>query len=320
MRATVTNPLPVALAHYQAELLDCLSGEAELIGDPGHEGIEGLHGAQKAQRALTLVADRLRSQPSDVHLVLWPAFGYWDALTWVPMARRQPVVMVIHDVEPLRDQFGHSRAARASFRSAVRLGDLRVVCHTDHGADRLEELVGVRAEVVPHPMLTPGRPPEDRDARPLVRVLGQHKTCRDLEVLQQLADEDAADEFDLEVWGRGWPDLPGWRVRPGFVDEPTFNRLVTTSDVLVMPYRSYWQSGVTVRAAEACRPVVGWDHDQLRFLYGQDWPGAVPRGGSWLDAVRRAIAARAEVTASVNSAHDAVRAAWHGFVAGAGHA
>ncbi len=320
MHATVSNPLPVALAHYQAELLDCLAGEAELVGDPSHEGIEGLCGARKVQRGLTLVADRLRAQPSDAHLVLWPAFGYWDALTWVPLARKQPVVMVIHDVEPLRAQFGHSRAAQASFRSAVRLGDLRVVCHTEGAAERLQELAGVRAEVIPHPMLTPECPPSTRDTRPLVRVLGQHKTCRDLEVLQQLADEDAGDEFDLEVWGRGWPDLPGWRVRSGFVDETTFSGLVTTSDVLVMPYRNYWQSGVTVRAAEACRPVVGWDHDQLRFLYGENWAGAVPRGGSWLDAVRRAIAARSEVTASVNSAHDAVRSAWQGFVTGAGYA
>ncbi|MGB7979922.1 MAG: hypothetical protein WCF36_03900 [Candidatus Nanopelagicales bacterium] len=320
MRATVTNPLPDALAHYQAELLDCLADEAELVGDPCHEGIEGLHGPQKAHRALSLLADRLRPERSDVHLVLWPAFGYWDAMTWVPMARRQPVVLVIHDVEPLRAQFGHSRAAQASFRAATRLGDLRIVCHTEGAADRLEELVGVRADVIPHPMLTPAAPPTRRDERPLVRVLGQHKTRRDLEVLTQLADEDSADEFDLEVWGRGWPDLPGWRVRSGFVAEPAFHRLVTSSDVLVMPYQNYWQSGVAVRAAEACRPVVGWDHDQLRFLYGEHWPGAVPRGGSWLDAVRRAITARAEVTTSVHTAHGAVRSAWRGFVEGAGYA
>ncbi len=316
----MTNPLPVALKHYEAELLDCLAGEAELVGDPSQGGVEGLHGAQKAHRALSLLTERVRPRRSDVHLVLWPAFGYWDAMTWLPMARRQPVVIVIHDVEPLRDQFGHSRAAQANFRAALRLGDLRVVCHTDGAADRLEELVGVPAEVVPHPMLTPACPPTGRDPRPLVRVLGQHKTGRDLEVLQQLADEDAADEFELEVWGRGWPDLPGWRVRSGFVDEPTFDALVTSSDVLVMPYRNYWQSGVAVRAAESCRPVVGWEHDQLRFLYGQDWVGAVPRGGSWLDAVRRAITARADVVASVTTAHDEVRAAWRGFVEGAGYA
>lgn len=337
MRVTITNPLPVALAHYEVELLDCLGGVATVLGDPSSEGVEGLAGLRRVGRGLRLMTSRCARLPrSDLHLVLWPAFGYLDPLTWLATARRQRVVLILHDIDPLRRQFGHSRAAHRAFRAAVGAGGIEVVCHTDAAAHRMADLTSVRAQVVPHPMLTPKRRtsaepghdpgpdvasaqgdlPRRRPHRPVVRVLGQYKSARDLQILGSLATQGAAQDWSLEVWGRGWPAVPGWLVQSEFVDEAQFARLVATSSAVVIPYGTYSQSGVMVRAAESCVPVVGVEHPQLSLLYGARWPGAVMPGGTWADATRRAIAAAGDVPDQVGRAHATTRAQWAKFLEG----
>lgn len=313
MLATIVNPLPVALAHYERELTHCLEGRTtRVLSVPG---IEGLRGIRRAQRGVGVVAGRLfRIPPSDALVVLWPAFGYFDASTWVPSARRMRVILIVHDVDPLRRQFGYSATARNAFRTAVRAGSLRVVCHTDSAARRLATHTGVRATVLPHPMLEPVAGPGPGEGnRPVVRVLGQYKSARDLEVLARLAQDGAAGGLDLEIQGRGWPPIEGWKVKPTFLDEASFADAVSTSSAIVIPYRGYSQSGVMVRAAEACTPAVGVDHEQIRFLYGKDWPGTVAVEGSWIAATHHAIAARGRVAERAAAAYEATLAAWRSF-------
>jgi hypothetical protein len=330
VRVTLTNPLPAALAHYEAELRDCLGHlQPTALGSPRSEGVEGFSGLRRIGRGLGLVGRRLKPPGSDVHLVLWPALGYYDPLTWSLAARRQPVVLVMHDIEPLRPGFGYSPAAHRAFAAATRAGRIRVVCHTQQAADLLGRLTGVVATVVPHPMLTP-RPASRATGggRPVLRVLGQYKEARDLEVLEAMAREAGVPGRDapgsargqpagveLEIWGRGWPEVPGWHVHPEFIDEAAFTRLATTASAVVLPYLHYWQSGVMVRAAESCVPVVGVAHPQVRFLYGDRWPGTVGEDGSWLAAAHRAIAAGGVVADRVRSAHEEVRAGWTDFLA-----
>jgi hypothetical protein len=314
MRVTLTNPLPRALAHYEAELRDCIARmEPTVVGEPGWQSVEGLTGARRAGRGLSLALRRLRPLNSDLHLVLWPAMGYLDALTWVVPARTQPVVLIMHDIDPLHPHFGYSQNAHRTFRAAVRAGGMHVACHTDQAATRLAELTGVTATVVTHPMLAPDgasrEPAPHPRRRQIIRVLGQYKSARDTDILAVMAAEDQTGEFEFEVWGRGWPPVPGWDVNRGFVDEATFAELVATASALVIPYREYSQSGVMVRAAESCVPVVGLPHPQLRFLYGDQWPGTVA-GDGWLAAAQRAIRSEPHVAANAQSAHSQVRARW----------
>lgn len=314
VHVTVTNPLPTALAHYQAELLDCMDVDREcVIGDPARENIEGLGGFARVRRGAQLVGSRLRVRPeSDVHLVLWPAFGYLDAVTWSSLARRQHVAMVIHDIEPLRQQFGHSRAARTMFAHAVGSGSFSVICHTHHAAGQLAELTGVTAHVLAHPMLTPKPALEQVSGPPVIRVLGQYKTARDLDVLEEIAAAPEGRRMRLEVWGRGWPQVPGWRTFPGFLSEHEFSAAVRTSRAIVLPYGSYYQSGVMVRAAENGVPVVGIDHPQIRGLYGHDWTGIAADGEPWHEALWRSISAD-DVIDRVTAAHDWIRVQWNRY-------
>jgi len=315
--ATITNPLPVALAHYEAELLDCLDDfDPVVVGEPGRETVEGLLPWQRILRAGALTMRRPRLPRSDVHVVAWPALGYYDALTWVPVARRQPLVLVMHDIDPLNPHPGYSRAAHRAFGLAVRRSGMHVLCHTPDAADRLQELTGIRADVVPHPTLAPrDRPAHTNGDKRVVRVLGQYKSARELEALRMMARDVRADEFELEIWGRGWPAVPGWRVEPRFLDEASFTDLVSSSDVVVIPYRAYSQSGVMVRAAENAVPVVGVAHHQVEFLYGPGWPGVVANGEGWLEAARRAIGSTEQIIAKARRAHDEVRASWQEYLA-----
>lgn len=316
MHVTLTNPLPEALAHYEAELRDCLADyDPTVVGTPHLESVEGFRGWERVARGLSLVARRMHTPGSDVHVVIWPALGYFDALTWVLSGSRQRVVLIMHDIDPLHPHFGYSRGAHAAFRAAVQAGRITVACHTHAAAGRLAELTGVQAHVVPHPMLPPDPDLwQPHREKPVLRVLGRHKTARDPELLASMAQEDRYGEFDFEIWGSGWPEVPGWQVQPDFFDESTFSRLVSTSSAVTIPYREYSQSGVMVRAAESCVPVVGLDHPQMRFLYGEDWPGLVPGEVSWLAAARRAIRAERAVAASAQRAHDEVRAQWQAFM------
>lgn len=311
MRVVISNPLPRTLHHYGLELQHCLSAAGvDEIGSDGASSVEGLAGTSRAVRGLQILGERQRVPDADLRVVAWPALGYFDAWSWVRGGRRGPLVLIVHDVEPLQRQFGYGRTARRAFRHAVLSGGLHVVCHTTEGGKRLRSLTAVDPSVVAHPMLPPVRSGRPAGARPVVRVLGQYKDARDLEVLVDLAQAKGSMVLDLEVWGRGWPAVPGWRVVEGFVDEARFAYLVASADVIAVPYAEYWQSGVMVRAAEAGIPVVGVPHPQLAFLFGDGWPGRVEPGGTWFEAVQRAMSARGAVHERAIRAHESTVESW----------
>ena len=124
-----------------------------------------------------------------------------------------------------------------------------------------------------HPMFPPTPtvhgPSPVGSPRPVVRVLGQYKQDRDLEVLRLLASE-LRGQFELEIVGRGWPEIAGWRVDARFVAESELDLLIRTSDAVLIPYRRFYQSGIAIRALENGTPVVGRAGTSLDALYGSD--------------------------------------------------
>lgn len=60
-----------------------------------------------------------------------------------------------------------------------------------------------------------------------------------------------ADELEAQA-----EQLPGVRVHRGYVSDELFDRWIVASDVVVLPYRSVWSSGVLERASLFERPVI----------------------------------------------------------------
>lgn len=145
---------------------------------------------------------------------------------------------------------------------------------------------------LPHPMF----PPEKRATRGggqiVVRVLGQYKADRDLESMRQLAS-DGPSEWSYEVVGRGWPPVAGWTVIDKFVNEGDFDSYLRSSDVVVIPYNRFFQSGVAIRSLEVGTPVVGPRASSLASLVGGESEWLVD-GEPWIGAVEAAIRANSE--------------------------
>jgi hypothetical protein len=234
-----------------------------------------------------------RSIRGCIIIVVWPLFGYFEPLTLLGLARSNRVYIVVHDPTPLRRSFGHSRLARLVFKVTAQRRNIRILYHTEHARRVGVQVNGVTGDVVPHPVLMTRRdddhigPPDP--TRPVVRVLGQNKQTRSLAALKLIAAK-AAGVLTLEIYGRAWPAIPGWIVVDGFVSEEEFRSLLQTSDCVVIPYDSFFQSGVAARCLEAGVRVVAPRHEHIAELYGDDWPGTVRDASDWHDAMLRALA------------------------------
>lgn len=282
----IVNPLPLTLHHYCNELLDVLdssSGGAQVVES---SAIEGHRSFAKARVTISLLLERVRMRrPGSKTIVIWPAFGYFDAVTWLPLSLSSQVTLIVHDVMPLRKQFGYSSFARAVFRIATRWGKMRVLCHTPEAAAELKLVAAVNARVVSHPIFSPGNEALLRGNA--VRVMGQFKEARAIEPLLAIADRGVSD-CTLEIYGRGWPPVQGWEVRDEFLPEREFDELLRTASCIVLPYQRFYQSNVAIRAIESQVPIVAVRHSQLIDLFGDQHPGFV-EDGDWAAAVARAV-------------------------------
>lgn len=282
----IVNPLPRALHHYQRELasvLDSLGHVAWQQHPVGSAEIGGLGRVEKLQAAVRHLRS-LRSITGPV-IGVWPALGHLEAFGLTGPGG----AIIHHDPVPIRRQVGYGAlSVRASVSRANRVG-ITAVAHSAAAERRLREFGYRFVTAVPHPIL----PPEARSSggdRP-VRVLGQFKPARDLDLLRVLGPMLRKDGLQTEIVGRGWPEIEGWNVRGEFVEEAQLTDLISTSSVVVIPYRRYWQSGIAIRAFEASVPVVGAHGGFLDELYGGDLsllvaPQAPPE--EWVARIRDA--------------------------------
>jgi hypothetical protein len=120
-------------------------------------------------------------------------------------------------------------------------------------------------------------------------VLGQYKPARDVDALRRLA-RNIGPSADLQIHGRGWPEIQGWAVRSDFVPESEMDALISSSSVVLVPYRRFFQSGVAIRCLENGIPVVGPVNTSLDELFGERSPLLVRHPDDWVRAVHRALA------------------------------
>ncbi|MGN7223897.1 glycosyltransferase [Curtobacterium flaccumfaciens] len=288
----VVNPLANALGHYTAALQETLSrGSRSVhvveIQEPssGRSRISWV-----AEYFATLRAARRRKTPV---IVLWPVLGYLDAIIMRILIGPNRSALVVHDPRPLVRSVGNGRVARWF---AARLGrTTKLLAHSANArGDMREDGFTANVASVPHPVRSTRRTDAASDVETpkgrVVRVLGQYKADRDTDLLTEIATSLDSD-VRREIVGRGWPSVPGWNVRSEFVDEAEMDELLRTSDVILIPYRRFYQSGVAIRALEVGTPFVGPRGSSLSDLYFRHgrFLADDDRADTWVESIRLAM-------------------------------
>ena len=282
MTIAIVNPLPTALEHYASEIVAVLTAAGYRTYTVPTPTIESVRRTLPVMRTFRSLLSRFALRGvQDEAVVLWPTFGLLDPISFA--GRRGHTWLLFHDSVPLRRQFGMRRWAGRLGRHALN-DQLTIVVHSEPAGQVMAQR-GWAVATAPHPVL----PPTNRSAKrgTQVRVLGQWKPSRSLDLLEVLA-ADPTLSGRREIIGRGWPNVPGWNVDARFLTEAELNRHIADSAAVVVPYEHYFQSGIAVRCLEQGTPVVGRSHPFLAELYGADWPGTVI-DEDWSSALARAI-------------------------------
>lgn len=250
------NPLGAALAHYGDEFRSVCSSAGLTcttvsIPEPSSAGDGRVRWILRYARSLRLARALSRNASAQI-VVAWPVLGFLDSVVIRVLAGR--ALQIIHDPTPLVRAVGYGRASR--FIARVVGKNVRYVTHSP-AADAEMRRFGFpphRLVLVNHPVL-PAVPSTLRTEGTIVRVLGQYKTDRDLELMAAIARANPG-TWSFEVCGRGWPEVAGWHTQSGFLSEVEFESKLRTADVVLVPYRRFYQSGVALRAMELGTPVV----------------------------------------------------------------
>ncbi|BDZ48170.1 hypothetical protein GCM10025867_04110 [Frondihabitans sucicola] len=234
-----------------------------------------------------------RESRTGIVLVTWPVLGYLDlAILRLTLGRRATGRIVLHDPTPLVSAVGYSPVVRRAVTPLLRRH--RMIVHSSAAHAELDAgSLATATEILPHPLCERPRTSWPCvDSRPVVRVLGQYKADRDLELLAEIADL-VGDRMTLEIHGRGWPEVPGWLVDRRFVSEAELDSLMSTSVAVLIPYRRFYQSGIANRCVELGVPFIGPRDSTLADLVPSESPllvPATPRRGAaaarlWVEAV-----------------------------------
>ncbi|QZY47750.1 glycosyltransferase [Mycolicibacterium austroafricanum] len=295
----ILNPLKSTLRHYERELVNTLKvagyHSVSMIPVVQADGVSGIKERLRIAAASLIERTRLGlSIRGQLIIVTWPMFGYLDPLSLWILCRRNRVHFILHDPTPLRHELGHSRLSRHLFKLAIITTHSQVIYHTELAQKTGQLLCGISGVIAPHPILTSptkhNSPTIVSVGNHTIRVLGQYKQTRAVGALEAIA-RDNARGFRLEIHGRGWPPVKGWAVSDRFVSEGAFDSLLQSSNCVVIPYDSFFQSGVAVRSLEHGVPVVAPRHEHIVELYGSDWPGLVDNENDWYEAILRVLAA-----------------------------
>jgi glycosyltransferase involved in cell wall biosynthesis len=197
---------------------------------------------------------------------------------------RPPLVLTAHDVLPREPRPGQLKAQRRLYERAD-----AVVVHSDHGAARLRDELGIdptRVHVIPHgafthltelapadahapvsgepvaPTAAPLPPELAAVEKPVVLCFGLMRPYKGIDVLLEAwrGIEDA------ELWVVGLPKMdiaplraaapPNVRFVPRFVVDREIPSFFRRADVVVLPYREIDQSGVLFTALAFGKPLL----------------------------------------------------------------
>jgi len=267
----------LARAGAEVELVTSRFAYGEVPREGGYAVREAFYGwtprrgrrvARLAQHAPGMVRYATRgARHADVVHWQWLAVQPLDALG--PLGGR-PRVLTAHDVLP-REGAPVRRAAQRRLYGRMNA----VVVHSEHGAARLRDEVGVepeRVHVIPHGAFAhltrqppdAALPPElAATGRPVVLCFGLIRPYKGVDVLLEAWRELAP---AAELWVVGMPRMdlgplraaapPSVRWVPRFVSGAELAAVFRRADLGVLPYREIDQSGVLFTALAFGLPVV----------------------------------------------------------------
>jgi glycosyltransferase involved in cell wall biosynthesis len=293
----ILNPLGGALNHYTLELADVLRSTRKTnsvlvwsIDEPSVSGSNRVAWVRAYLRALRKA--KLEAGGSMV-IVTWPVLGFLDLLILRILVGAH-FVLIMHDTRPLVHSTGYGAISQRIGQLALK--DRALVVHSNQARDDLRGVrLQRRAAVLAHPMFAPRNRVLSGERK--VRVLGQYKRDRDIAALIDLAEK--MPEIELEIVGRGWPEVAGWSVRNEFVTEKQLDQLISSSTAVLIPYKRFYQSGIAIRCMEHSVPVIGPANSSLADLLGANTDLLVV-GKDWATAVQGAMN-------SPNSVHDSAQ-------------
>lgn len=315
----IYNPLHNVLSHFDLRLTECLQAgsiSCEVLPSRNSE-VGGDRVAKAVALATHLRNARRHARSGGTTIVAWPLLGWWDVPLWQNETHKTFIAM--HDPEPLARQSGLSpRAAQLAVRITTARWPHVVVMSPEALAVVSHHIDSKRVHLVPHPMSTP-LVRDNREPTRTVLVLGQHKPARDIGVMAAMAPLLIARGWKPVVAGRGWPDIPGWRVVKKFLNDDEFQTLLASSAALLLPYQHYFQSGVALRALETGIPVVGRETGFLSEILGSEFPGAVSdwdNPACWAAAIEDATQAAESQLAAANQYSVRGEVEWRELVGG----
>lgn len=319
-RVVIVNPLGSALKHYVGEVQATLvqqgvGADTVSILEPSAGGYAPAGWIARYVVALR-AARRLQSPSGSMPAVVtWPTIGFFDALLVRTVLLRGS--LVFHDPHPLVRSIGYGRVTRAI--AARALDHVTLITHSRAAERDLSAQVNARTREhivrMPHPMM-PRAIPAVRREPGLITVVGQYKADRDLDVMRYLAAHKRPD-WQLEVHGRGWPQLEGWNVNSAFLSEAEFDHVLVRSAVTLIPYRRFYQSGVAIRAIELGTPVVGPRESSLSELLGDSKWLTTPELHSWIVSIEAASRSTEQMVSAVqNDTVQQSRQGWEDFING----
>lgn len=169
----------------------------------------------------------------------------------------------------------------------------------------------LRHQIALHPILSDQS--STTSNRSQVVVAGQFKPERDLELLERIGRPLQARGWDTVIYGSGWPSVTGWRSVDKFLSEDELDAAIDRAAILVIPYKSYFQSGVAIRALERGVISVGPSNSFSRTLFGDDAPflyGAPGSPADILNMIESALEYRSSAHLYFDSYKMKVDASW----------
>jgi glycosyltransferase involved in cell wall biosynthesis len=227
---------------------------------------------RRAFKAVEHLPDMLRFRrqaDADVVHYQWLTFPRLDATMLPPLRPRVATAHYVLPPRPSRRQLSSARRAFAAMDA--------VVAHSEHGARRLREVVGLdpgRVHVIHHgafdyltrlPEERP-LPPELEGAEgPVILFFGLLRPYKGIDVLLEAFRRVEGAELwiagnprmDVEPLRRLAAEAPG-RVRflPRFVEDAEIPAIMRRADLVALPYRDVEHSGVLYAALAFGKPLV----------------------------------------------------------------
>jgi glycosyltransferase involved in cell wall biosynthesis len=220
-----------------------------------------------AEHVPNMLAYRRAARSADVVHFQWVTVPHLDGHL-LPTGR--PLLLTAHDVMPREPRTGQLKAQRALYEHFD-----AIVVHSQHGAQRLVEELGVGAErvhTIPHGAFAhmAAQPPGAALApalpfhtdKPVALCFGLMRPYKGIDLLLEAWEGIS----DAELWIVGRPRMdisalqasapPGVRVLARFISEEELPSYFRRADLLVLPYREIDQSGVLFTGLAFNKPLL----------------------------------------------------------------